>query len=274
MARKAKEKKVEKAVENNPFATTENSGSDEPLLIDADTTALSLQSLKDAVGALSFLHDMLGKGTATVGTRHNSLFLAKNHLERLEGYLGAKDDQKQEEELRNNQLRFANMEIHRLREEMGKGVTIEAIGLKLHRLEKTIYNWWQNQGFTYSKSQLNPNYRGANFLVEFSVRIDRHISSMATKPVTARAKIAAKREALGKELEIVHDGDEPYVIDNPNNRQWLTNLFMKRFPTCRIFQWKSISCNRLNIFQIRDVEVNIDITDVGDVFEENEKLDD
>lgn len=265
-------KKIEKAI--SPFSSTRNSGSDEPLLIDADTTAVSLEAIKETIGALSFLHDVVHNGTATVGIRHNTLSLSKAYLERLEGYLGAKDDQKQEDELKNNLLRQANTELHRIREEMGKGVTIEAIGLKLYQLEKTIYNWWQNQGFSYSKSQLNPNYRGANFLVEFSVRIERHISSMATKPVTAKARVAAKCETLGKKLELVYDGDQSFVIDNLNNRKWLTNLFKQRFPTCRILQWKSMSCYKLDVFHIRDVEVNIDMTDVGDVFEENEKHND
>lgn len=269
MARK-KSTKVDQPL--SPFASTENHSSDEPLLIDADATASSLKSLSSIFDSLSFLHDMVKKGTATISTRHNTLGIARAELGRLEKFLGAKDDLQQEEELKKNLLRQANMELYRLREEMGKGVTVEAIGSKLYQLDRSIYNWWQNLGFTYSKSSLHPHFRGASFHVEFSVSVERHIGSMEDKPVTAKARVDAKRAALGAELEIVYNSDEPYVVDNANNRAWLTNKFRERFPTCRVWKWESISAHGMDgVFQIRHVEVNIDMTDVGDVFEKNEK---
>lgn len=256
------------------FSTTENHSSNEPLLIDADATLSSLESLRSMIGALNFLHEMISKGTATVSTRHNTLGISRGELSNLEKSLGAKDDLQQEKELNNNLLRQANMELYRLREEMGKGVTIEAIGSKLYQLQQTIYNWWQNLGFSFSKSHLNPHSRGAAFSVEFSVSVERHVSSYNPKPATARTKLLAKRAALGAELEIIHKSDEPYVVDSPNNRAWLTNKFKERFPTCRIWKWESHSINGLDdLYHIRYVEVNIDITDVGDVFEKNEKYD-
>lgn len=270
----ATRKKVKEEQPLSPFASTENHSSNEPLLIDADARASSLESLKSIIGALSFLHELITKGTATVGTRHNTLGISRAELSHLEKFLGAKDDLKQEEELKKNLLRQANMEVHRLREEMGKGVTIEAIGSKLYQLDRSIYNWWQNLGFTYSKSSLQPHSRGASFHVEFSVSVERHIGSHEAKPVTARARVDAKRAALGAELEIVYKSDEPYVVDNANNRAWLTNKFKERFPTCRIWKWEAISAHGLDgVFQIRHVEVNIDMTDVGDVIEKNEKYD-
>lgn len=252
---------------------TENHGSNEPLLVNDDDKASSLNSIKRIVNALSFLHETMTKGTATVGIRHNTLGISRAEFNRIEELLGAKDDLAQEEELKKNLLRQANLEIHRLREEMGKGVTVEAIGSKLYQLDRTICNWWQNQGFTYSSSKLSAHSRGATFQVEFSVGIDKHVSSHSEKPVTEKSRIDAKLIALGSELEIVYPkGDDPYVVDNPNNRTWLTNKFKERFPTCRIWKWESMLINGLDdIFQIRRVEVNIDMTDVGDIYEKNEK---
>lgn len=254
-----------------PFATTKNHSSDEPLLIDADASASALASLKSIIVALSFLHEMVTKGTATVGTRHNTLGISRSELNNLEKSLGAKDDLQQEDELKKNLLRQANTEVYRLREEMGKGVTIEAIGSKLYQLDRSIYNWWQNLGFSYSSAKMQAHARGASFQVEFSVNIERHISSHDPKPVTAKARVAAKQAALGAALEVMYKSDEPYVLDNANNRAWLTNKFKERFPTCRIWKWEAMSINNTDEFQIRHVEVNIDITDVGDVYEKNEK---
>ena len=264
-------KKVKKKEEQlGPFSTTENHTSDEPLLLDADATASSLKELSSMVGALSWLHELIGKGQATVSTRHNALGIARSNLRQLDKLLGSADDLKQEDDLRLQMLRQANMEVHRLNEELGKGVTVAAIGNKLYLLDRTIYNWWQNLGFTYSKATIQAHSRGAAFHVEFSVGVERHISSMEEKPVSAKAKLDAKRANLGKQLDIAYDGSEPYVVDNQENRTWITNTLRARFPTSRIWKWESLSVSKLDIFQIRHVEVNIDITDVGDTVEERD----
>ena len=251
----------------SPFATTENHSSDKPLLIDADQTAVAVETLKTMIGGLTFLHELLAKGTATVGTRHNTLSIARHGLNKIEDLLGAKDDQSQEEALKKNLLRQANTEVARLREELGKGVTVEGIGSKLHQMQQHMYHWWQNQGFSYSEMTLNPSHSGAAFHVKFSVNVDRHVSRYAEKPVTAKIKKDAKMAALGEQLQLVHNDQEPYVLDNENNRTWITNLLKARFPGCSIWKWESICIYRLDGFCIRHVEVRIDIASVGDVVE-------
>ena len=272
LTRGQKKAKAKAKEEINPFATVENHSSDEPLLLDADATAVTLKHIASAVDALGYLHELVSKGTATVSTRHNALGIARYNFKDLEKILGAKDDLKQHEELDRSLLRQANMEVHRLREELGKGVTIEAIGNKLYQLDRTIYNWWQNLGFSYSSATLAPHSQGAAFKVQFSINIDRHISSYTDKPVTARANRDAKMAALGEQLEVAYEGSEPHVVDNENNRAWVTRTLKGRFPTCRIWKWESISVYRLDVFQLRHVEVNIDITDIGDMVEAREEM--
>lgn len=256
--------------DDNPLRPTENHGSDEPLKLDPDQKASALKDIKSMIGALSYLGEMIQKNTAVVSTRHNTLGIARSDLRHIGATLGAEADTAQQDELNLQLLRQANMENHRLRDEMGKGVTIEAIGLKLYHLDRTIYNWWKNLGFTYSKSSIQAHSQGASFQVEFSIGVERHISTMEEKPITAKAKLDAKREKLGQELQIVYDQSEPYVLDNPNNRTWITNTLKARFPNCRIWKWESIAIHRSDEFQLRHVEVNIDMKDVGDVIEERD----
>jgi len=267
---KLKRKQIKVKEDDSPLRPTENHGSDEPLVLDADAKATSLKAINSVMGALSYLGERIQKDTAVVSTRYNTLGIARSDLRQLGNTLGAEADTAQEDELRLSLLRQANMENHRLRDELGKGVTVEAIGLKLYHMDRTIYNWWQNLGFTYSKSSIQAHSRGASFQVEFSIGVERHISTMEEKPVTAKAKLDAKRESLGRELQIVYDGSEPYVLDNPNNREWIKNTLKARFPNCRIYKWESISIHRSDEFQLRHVEVNIDMTDVGDVIEERD----
>ena len=249
--------------------STKNSSSEEPLMLDADNKVLSLKLIKDTISALGFLHEIISKDNLSVGTRHNTLSLARYHLSDLENALGAKDDIEQEAELRKNLLRQANLDIRQLREQLGKGVTVEAIGNKLYQLDRTIYNWWKNLGFSYSKATLLPNYRGANFDVEFTVRIQRHISSFETKPVSAKAEVDAKAASLEHQLEIAdskHSVDG-IVIDNPQNRLWITKKIREKFPNCRIVKWESHSSGD-DLFEIRHVQVYIDINDVGEEIKE------
>ena len=259
-------------------AATENHGSNELLELNPDTKVSSLESLKSSINALKFLHELVAKDTATVGVRHNTLGIVRSQLKHLENSLGAKDDIEQQEELKRNLLLQANSEIKRLREEIGKGVTIESIGSKLHQLDRTIYNWWQNLGFSYASTSLMPNHRGATFKVEFSVDLDRHISVHSSTPVTDKAKIDVKIADLGKELEItLSRNDDPYILDNTNNRTWLIKKFKERFPNCKIWKWESIAVRsesttpQENEFKILRVEVNIDMNDVGDTYEKNTK---
>lgn len=256
----------------NPLERPDNSGNSKSLALDADEKAAAMKEISSIVGALSWLHELIEKDQATVATRYNALGINRYGLKHLEEMLGAKDDLAQDKKRDKNLLREANMELHRLREEMGKGVTVEAIGSKLYQLNQTIYNWWQNLGFTYSKSTLNPYSTGASFQVEFSVNVERHVSSHDPKPVTAKARMESKKQALGKELEIIYDGDEPYVVDNQNNRLWIANKLKERFPKCSINKWDIRSVYRMDIFQISHVEVSIDMTDVGE-YEKNEKYD-
>jgi hypothetical protein len=259
MATKTKKKeKVDPLVLSMP----ENRTNESLLLLDPDNTASSLKSLKEIVSALNFLHEQIKKGEVSVSNRHNILSITRSELRYLEKYLGAEADLKQENDLKQNLLRQANMEVARLREELGKGVTVEAIGSKIYQLDRTIYEWWQELGFAYSKATFQSHSRGASFGVEFSVRVERHIGSHEEKPITAKAKIDATREALGQQLEIVYDGDEPHVVDNPNNRAWLTNKFQERFPTAKVWKWESRCVYRMDIFEICQVEVRIDITDI------------
>lgn len=265
MSKKKKEETYE------PFITVENSSSRVLLDLDADTRANAINSLVSMIDALGFLRETLVKCNTTKGIRHNSLGIVRFSMESLSKALGADEDTEQEKALVHTKLRQANTEIHRLQDQLGMGVTVQAIGQKLYLLDQTIYNWWQNAGFTYCKSTIRPHSTGACFHVTFSVHIERHISSMESKPVTAKKRVDAKRKALGDELDVVYVDEDPAVLDNPNNRQWLINKLRSRFPKCNISRWESFAINRLKDFQIVNMEVQIDLTDVGDVFEVNEK---
>lgn len=262
MTRKAK--KQEENKEQLLFASTKNSSSDEPLIVDADATEASKTILVSMIDAMRYLHEFLSKGEATVSTRHNTLGIVRNQLKRLEKLLGAEDDLKQDNEQTLVILRHAHAENARLQKQLADGVTFEAIGSKLYLLQRVIYEWWQELGFTYSQFELQPGYNGgATYKGRFTTRIERHISSYEEKPVTARAKIEKKKEELGKELQIHwEDRTDAVVIDNENNRKWITNKFKERFPKSRIHSWESHSTRDEELFTLWHVDAHIDMDDI------------
>lgn len=250
-----------------------NSGSNELISLDDDDKAVCLTSIVKTIDALRLVHELVSKDTCTVGVRHNTLYVSRSYIKKVEEVLGAEDDKKQEEEILTNSLREVNNENRRLRQEMGNGVTVEAIGNKLYSLSQTVYNWWQNLGFGYSTSKIQP-YSHASFLeVEFSANLDDMVGTFEDKPVTAKRKLAAKKARLVSELEFANEDNSKVVVDNQHNRQWFLDKFKERFPGCKVEEFTSRHDHRSDSFFIRKIHVRINIVDIGDVYEKNEKYD-
>lgn len=256
----------------NLFSSTENSKSDDLVLISADNRENALESLKDIIQSLDVAYQHILKNKLVVSTRHNCLGLARSQFKRLEKFLNASEDIEQEKELDVSLLRLANDECHRLRKEMGKSVSVDSIGMKLYQLDCTIKDWWKDLGFSYCTSNLCPHSRGATFQIDFSINVDKHIGTFEKKPVTKRAELKAKKELLLNSLDIVGNKYDTYVIDNEKNKNWIVNNFKTRFPNCRIFKWELHVEHENDLCYLTHVHVNIDMKDVGDVFEKSEDL--
>lgn len=241
-----------------------NHHDDTPIELNEDTKAAAMKKCQEVYNALSFVHDFIKSGSFTVSTRFNGLGLAQSHLDDVKKMLGADADDEQRRASDLKHVRAANIENQRLREEMAKGVTSEAVGHKLYELKKFVSDWWETLGFSYSKGTFDAHGNGGSYKVEFSVNIDTHLDFKEKEtPVSSRKKKDEKIENLSEVLDVYVEGKYDHaVIDTPKNRTWLTNKLKTRFPSIRIFSIKSISIHRTELFQLREIEAYIDIEDI------------
>lgn len=247
-----------------------NHSDDTPIVLDEDAKAAAMKKFQEVYNALAFVHDFIKSDSLCVSTRYNGLGLAQSHLEDIKKMLGAEADDAQRRESDLKHLRDSNMENQRLREEMAKGVTSEAVGHKLYELKQIVSNWWETLGFSYSKGTFDAHGHGGSYKVEFSVNIDTHLDYKEREtPVTSRKKKDEKIENLSDVLDVYIEGRYDHaVIDTPKNRTWLINKLKTRFPSIRIFSVKSNAMDA-DLFQIREIEAYIGIEDIEE--EENEE---
>lgn len=247
------------------FSMPANHSSDELLVLDADAKAASLKALEDIFGALGFLHEQIKKNTCQISTRFNCISLGNRHLERLGKLLGSDEDKKQEQERDVSMIRAANLEAERLRRELGKAVSVEAIGHKLQDLSQVVYHWWKGLGFMYSKGSFEGHFRGGDYHVELSCYIDpTERSIMEDKPVTAKEVKAQLIKELGEQIDLDTETDTMiHVIDTPKSRDWIFGKLQERFPTVRISEIKSFPIHKMpGKFMIREIQAYIPIQDI------------
>lgn len=241
-----------------------NHHNDTPISLDEDTKAAALKKIQDSYQALAFVHDFIKSGSFTVSTRYNGLSLAQSHLDDVKKMLGADEDEKQKRENDRNHLRAANQENQRLREEMAKGVTAEAVGHKLYALKNIVYEWWKRLGFSYADGTFDAHGHGGSLKVNFRVNIDTHLDFLEKEtPVTSRKKKDEKIENLSDVLDLYPESQNDLaVIDNPKNRAWVLNKLKTRFPAIRIFKVNSRMVHKTDFFELSEIEAYIQVEDI------------
>jgi len=244
----------------NPFERPANASDETVIILDADKTSLALRAAAECSHAINFVHELVGKGELSVSMRFACLSVAQSHLEKLKHTLGAKSDEEQANELNSNQLRQANIEIHRLRQEMAKGVTPEVLGLALEPLKQTVYDWWKSLGFLTMEAEFVGYSDGGYLNAKLSCYLDRHGPLFDEKPVTTAAEKRMTIEQLAEHVDMdTPRGNEPSVMDTPRTREWLVSQLQTRFPGTRIFEWHSHGVDGGASSTLRDIRISIPI---------------
>lgn len=243
----------------------ENASDDTPIILNEDTQALVLAKIKEASDALSFVAMFVRDGEITVSSRYNGLSLAESHLNSVKKLLGADADDEQKQEADRKSVRAANMENHRLREEMAKGVTAEAVGLKLNAYKNIVYKWWKNLGFSYCKGSFNAHSHGGGFNVEFTTNIDTHLDCIEREesPISSRKIKDEKVQSISETLDLYVEGRYDHaVVDTPRNRAWIFGELKARFPSIQIHSIESRSISGSDLLQIMKIEAYLQIEDI------------
>lgn len=247
------------------YQMPENHSKTDLIELSPDDRARVLSKIKSAVGALSHLNDEVKVSKCKVCTRHNTLYIVQHALRDMGEALGHEDDQKQNDESTLIHLRAANQEVHDLKQKLGQGITNHAAGLRLGQICSSIYDWWQELGFSYSKQSVSASKWGASIVCEFSVDVDRFVGSMDPTPVTSQAKLDKKKDYLAESLFLVPEerhSDRLVVLDCPENREWILTQLRTKYEKIRIHNIHSRCVHGTQDFCIWKIEANISLEDI------------
>lgn len=250
------------------FSMPTNHRDDTPIQLSEDAKAASLKAIVAARDSLTFVADFIKNGSLSVSTRFNGFGVAQSNLNEAKKLLGGEDDDRQNRESDLYHLRMANQENQRLREEMAKGVTTEAVAHKLYALHKIVYDWWNKLGFNYSKGHFDGHGHGAYYTVEFSVHLDDMSFSHDPEPVTTKKKKKEKIVSLKDVIDLIYeDGDRSmqHVVDTPKTRAWILNQLKTRFPSIRIVDIRLNPIHKSDLFAFREIKAYIDIDEIEEV---------
>jgi hypothetical protein len=248
------------------------SGSDEPLVLDAEQKEILKNKARQAWEAINTLVDMAVRDTATVGVRYNTLYIAAAEINEIAKLLGGDpaDDAQRKVAGMQKQLRAANAEIHRLSLAMGNGVTNEAVENGLRRCCNAVKQWWSETivgGYTritvgdYGK--IVATFSG---MLNFHGCMDLDVSDTPLKDKrTDEERIAALKEVIDLGIE---DGRFAYLLDTPRTREWVAARITERFPNASIGTITIHHGRHRDGSVINDVEVYIPLTDVGEAPQE------
>ena len=248
----------------NPFDRPECASDESIVVLNADQKSAALKHLRELSFAAKSVFDWVIDDTLTVEMRYSCLNLIGSHLESAKLQLGAKSDDDVAGEHKANQLRQANIECHRLRDQLAAGVSLEAIGLALSSAKDRVDTWWRSIGFILVDGEF-AGYRTSGVLqAKLNVSIDRHGCTFDDQPVSTAARIKASIEHLETRIDIIRPrGDDPRVLDTPRSRIWLAGQITERFPHAKIREWTSDTWSGAGTC-LRYVRVDVPIEDTAE----------
>jgi len=246
----------------NPFESVENHHSREKIELNLDQKIVATKSIDKIIDGLLYLREKIQKDTVDVCTRYNIIGISKYEIQDLQECLGGKDDIKQDKEHNEKSLRHANIENARLKDELGKSISVQAIASKLNLLKQEVYDFWKDLGFLHSDIKFSAGFNDAYVTGEFSCYISDHISTFSKNPVTEKQKVEEKIEKLKAKVEVAKISTGLVLVDSEHNRKFLIDVFKERFPSSRI---QKIKCHvNDDLYYIREINVFMSILDIGD----------
>lgn len=208
--------------------------SKEPLVLTEDEKAVSIKALKDIRFAAATLEEWIKGGVAEQGQADTIMSLLESYHGELVKPLKYDSHLAKEREERYADIRRANQEIHRLKEQIGSSKPIDGLADQLRYLHDTVSQWWREHGFNHvSDEQFGPySYRA-----RFCFQLDTLSLYDGDNPVTGKKR----REDRIKKFEehgfvFIYDkhGEHPKLAGTNKNLELLTELITDRFPSAGI----------------------------------------
>lgn len=231
--------------------------SKEPLVLSEDEKAVSLKALKDIRFAAATLEEWIKGGKAEQGQADTILSLLESYHSELAKPLKYESYLTKEREERYADIRRANGEIRRLKEQIGSSKPIDGLADQLRYLHEIVYTWWREYGFNYvGDEQFGPySYRA-----RFCFQLDSLGLYDEDKPVSGkerRKERIKKFEEQGFEFIFDKHGEHPKLAGTNKNLELVTTLITTRFPSAALHNVQFYLDDKNGSPYFRDVEVYI-----------------
>lgn len=252
MRRPFKDSKEEK------LSTDENT----EITLNADDQAVLKSKAREVHEAISILTHFLEQNQSlTVGMSSNALRVAEYKISDIATILGIPTEGSAEIEERHSRLREANMEIRRLKEQLGQSQSPALTQLAMRTLEALLRDWWSQEGFGHVSEQ---HFGSSGCRVKLSCHLfgDFPLLNSPT-PITDKESKALWHDDLrSRGFVLVKEDREPDVLDCESSRKALSDLILGRLPSAKIIRIENYCCKQG--FIIRDVEVMVyDLEDIA-----------
>lgn len=162
-----------------------------------------------------------------------SYFAELSSLVKYDGVLKA------EQEKRYAKTRKANQEIRRLKEMMGKGITAEGVGERLHLYDDVIELFCGACGFHYARHE-KTNYWGSEYTFHEELEYEQSDGHSRKKEwVDAFCNAYPLLSGEDTRFDLWRDTYHAELLDTDNNRRLMEDFMTEVFPNSSFYEFRS-----------------------------------
>lgn len=215
-----------------------------PLVLTSEEKSKISKKLGEIVHALSFFKEVALTRDGEVGDVETALGCAEGYFKELSQLTGYSGIIAKEVEERHAEIRAKNVEIRKLKDQLGKTeITGEVLGNIIRRMEDGIRRWGKRESFHFST-----DFNFGPHAIHFTLCCGE-LDKPSDNPYEHTSDMK-----IEEGWDIVKDRFHDELLDTPNNRARLEAILTRDFKNCKVFKyesWKSDSGNWL----IRHAEV-------------------
>ncbi|MDF2880167.1 MAG: hypothetical protein K0R54_724 [Clostridiaceae bacterium] len=171
-----------------------------------------------------------------------------------------------EKEKRHVEIREKNIEIRRLIDLLGKGVSPEAVTGAINRYENILRAWYESEGWHYASVSYSAYGIIADLSSDMSMEKEAHLADKEIFKVFKNNNGTKQKTDDGWDIHNAQFKSE--LLDTDNNKKRFQELLLSDFPNAVIYKFSGRK-NDYNGFSLR-IEFNIPYTDLENCY--NQKL--
>lgn len=223
-----------------PLSTKPTLQNHTPVDISADDLKSAQKIIVETISQLQFFQHELKQPPVTVSTLSTHLGLLEYAVSDLCNHLHYKDSVLAKEiENRHKEIREANIRIHELTEQLGAGITADALNGALRRFEHILIAWYEAVGWEYGATK----FYAHGIEIELSAELSHSESEphLSDRTDLYNAIQAFQYGLRNMNPDLSTEGKyHTYLLDTDKNRDIVDQLLVLYLPGAHISGFHSI----------------------------------